>query len=79
MSVPARLLAFVAVLGLTFGGGWAIGAAVGPFDDTSPATQHAPQHPATTTTEPSHTSTAHATSTTAPGSTRTHAGPHGGA
>lgn len=42
MSAAGRLAAFALVLGLVFGGGWAIGSAVGPIDDAPPVT--APAH-----------------------------------
>jgi hypothetical protein len=48
VSVGGRLAGFAAVLVLAFGGGAALGAAVGPIDDepTPAPTDHHPQPPA---------------------------------
>lgn len=52
MSAPVRLVAFAVVVVLGLGGGYALGAAVGPFEgDTTPA------HEMTSTTVPATAST----------------------
>lgn len=38
MNVPTKLAAFALALAVLFGGGYAVGAAVGPFDDAD--TEH---------------------------------------
>jgi hypothetical protein len=46
VSVVARLVAFAVILVAVFAGGWAAGAAVGPFDDdTEPAPAHVEHEP----------------------------------
>ena len=56
MGVVARLSAFAVATLLALGGGWAIGAAVGPIDDPDPAPRHSPAHstPSTTTVDSGH-------------------------
>lgn len=49
MSVASRLVAFVVVLVLALGAGWALGNAVGPFDDAADQIpSHAPAQAGTT-------------------------------
>lgn len=56
VGVAARLGAFAAATLLALGGGWAIGAAVGPIDDPDPAPRHSPAHstPSTTVVDSGH-------------------------
>ncbi len=44
LSTPARLAGFAMALLLTLGGGYAVGAAVGPLDDPAPAPHTMPAH-----------------------------------
>jgi len=44
VSTAGRLAAFAVAALLALGGGWALGAAVGPIDDPDPAPRHAPTH-----------------------------------
>lgn len=48
MSIAARLGTFAGAVLLALGGGWALGAAVGPVDAPDPA-RHGPAHPTPTT------------------------------
>ncbi|CAN5554585.1 hypothetical protein BH10ACT3_BH10ACT3_04410 [soil metagenome] len=63
MNAPARLVAFAGVVVIGLGGGYAVGAAVGPIDDA----------PAVTVVE--HGSTAHGSTSTAPSEITTSTGP----
>jgi hypothetical protein len=69
MSVPAKLAAFAVVLVLSFGAAYAVGAAVGPIEDTPSDGGHTP----TTTTAPTT-----AAPTTAAPLGGGHDGEHGG-
>ena len=60
MSIPTRLAAFAVATALALGGGYALGAAVGPLDQADPAPHDPPRD-----------APAHSTPTTAP---HTHAG-----
>ena len=42
MNAPSKLASFALAIALLFGGGYAIGAAVGPFDSGTDARQDAP-------------------------------------
>ncbi len=54
MSTVARLGAFAVAVVLALGGGYALGAVVGPVDPADPAPRHAPAHstPSTTVATP---------------------------
>ncbi len=54
MSTAARLGAFAVAALLALGGGYAVGAVVGPLDASDPAPAHAPTHPTPPTTAPVH-------------------------
>ena len=47
MNVPVRLLAFLFAVALAVGGGWAIGAAVGPIDQPDRTPAHSTPTPTT--------------------------------